>query len=232
MTAQEAIKRGMRLLGVLSAGEEPTTAELTDGLEVFNSVAAFWGAQSWCVPSHIQDILTLTAGDGEYTIGSGQDIDTVLPTQIVSAFLRDSDGFDHPLEIISQAEYAAIYDKDIQAEPEKICFVKASTTGTVKLWPVPDAADTLYIESKKRLGNYALTDQLGLPAEWELPLCYNFAVHYALEFQIEVSPTLGTLAEDTLAKLKALNAQPVPRVCTDLAGLSKPSTYNVFTDEV
>lgn len=230
MTAQEVIERGMRLLGVLESGETPTTNELADGLEVLNSMVAFWGSQSWCVPYHVQDSLTLTISDGAYTIGSGQDIDTLLPMKIVSAWTRDTNGNDWPLEIIPQEEYANIWDKDFVEKPEKLCFVKSGTTGTLYLWPEPDAADTLYIESTKRLGNYALSDQLGLPQEYERPLCYNFATEFALEFQIEVGQTLAVKADESLTNLKAVNSQPVPTVCTNLMGIGNPSNYDVYSD--
>lgn len=229
MTAQEAIERAFRLLGVYDAGGSPTTSELNDGLECLNSLAAFWGAQSWGPSYHVQDSKALTISDGSYTIGSGQDIDTVLPTKIVSAWIRDSGGYDTPLEIISQEEYAAIYDKDITGTPEKLCYVKSSTTGTIYLYPEPDAADTLYIESLKRLGNYALSDQLGLPLEYERPLCSNLAIDMALEFGVEPSPSLYAIAEQSLQSMKAMNAQPVPQIVTDTVGFSG-GKYNIYTD--
>lgn len=230
MTAQEVITRGMRMMGAIDPGEDPTPKEMSDGLQVLNSLAAFWGSQSWCAPAHVQDSKLLTATDGSYTIGASMDINTTLPTKIVSAWIRDANGFDFPLEIISQEEYAALTDKDVAGQPEKLCFIKSGATGTVLLWPVPDAADTLYIESTKRLGSYALTDPLGLPQEYERPLTLNFAVEYGIEFGAGTKPALAALAAESLTGLKSVNAHPVPRTVTDTMGIGAFGGYNIYTD--
>ena len=88
MTAQELIKAALRAVGAIPTGETPTASELADGLEALQIMLRSWAAEGLLIYAYTEDTHTLTAGDGEYSIGSGGDIDTTRPERIESAYIK------------------------------------------------------------------------------------------------------------------------------------------------
>jgi hypothetical protein len=98
MIARDILTRALRIAQVFAQGDDITgTDEETDALSVLNSLLASWSAERLLVPHLETDSLTLTASDGEYTIGSGGDINTTRPLRIEHAFVRDSGNNDYPV---------------------------------------------------------------------------------------------------------------------------------------
>ena len=77
MTAADIIKRALRIAQVISQGDDPSgTDQETDAFTVLNSMIASWSAERLMIPYLVTDTLTLTIGDGEYTYGTGGDINS------------------------------------------------------------------------------------------------------------------------------------------------------------
>ena len=228
MTAREVIKAAMRLLSVIDPNEDPTPIEYTNGLEALNLLVGYWGTQSLVSQINTRNSHTLTPGTAYATIGTGAAGDTACPTKIISAYIRSSD-IDTPLEIITQEEYAAIPDKTASGTPEKLSFERTGSSGVIYLWPVPDAADTLLIESTKPYTAYTLDQALGLPAEYERAAKFSLALELAPEFAVMPNNAVVVMAQESLATIRAINSQPVPRTVTNTMGISG-SSYNVYTD--
>lgn len=216
MTAQQAIEAALRLIGAVDVGEDPTPKELEDGLETLNAMLGYWGTQRFGNFVQTQNSHALTANVGSYTIGTGQTINTTCPSKIVTAFIRDSANTDFAMEIIAQEQYSDIPTKTLTGVPEKIYLAKSSgTVGTIYLYPVPANVYTLYIDSLKPLGSYALTDSLGLPAEYDRAIRFNLAIELAAEYGVEPRQTVVANAIESLTTLKAMRAYPPASIRTD-----------------
>ena len=96
-TIAEIIEAAQRLCGIRDTTD---TTRLNEGLKAFNIMLTSWEEILQYAPVE-ESAHTLTVGTQSYTIGTGGDIDTARPTNIVSAFIRDSSGNDYSLNIIS-----------------------------------------------------------------------------------------------------------------------------------
>lgn len=199
----------MRKAGVLSKAETPPADEVADALASLNAMLSSWATEGLAVPSRTTDSLVLTAGTGTYTIGTGGTINTVRPVYIVSAYTR-SGTVDTPLQIITDDDYAAIDTKSDTGTPELLNYTNAYPLGTINLYPVPSAADTLYLISEKKLAAYALTDTVALPEGWERAIVYNLAVEIAPEYGVAIPQEAAAIAAISLANIKTAVARNRP----------------------
>ena len=84
-TGKTILKAALRLLNVKASVDSLSASELTDGQEVLNQLIDEWSNQKLMQPALVEITHTLTANDGQYSIGSGGDIDV---TRLSSKKLR------------------------------------------------------------------------------------------------------------------------------------------------
>jgi len=138
---------------------------------------------------------------------TGGNFNTVRPTQILNAFVRDSGGTDHDVAIIGPGKYQGISTKTTAGRPYFLHFVGTAPLGTIYLYPVPDAAETLYLDSLKPLTELTtLTATIALPPGYMAMLKSNLAVALAPEYNREPSKLVFQEAHDTKKAIIAINA--------------------------
>jgi hypothetical protein len=207
-TVNNIVTRALRICGIRDTSNATLMAE---GLEAFNTMISSWEEMLQYAPIE-EDALTLTAGTESYTIGSGGDIDATRPMRPISAFIRDSDSYDHPVEVIlSKREYDEIYDKDISGRPDALYYAAEYPLGILYLNKAPDAAESLYISSYKPFTAYDnLTDTLLMPLEYEKALIYNLAVDLAPEYNVQLITTVVEQAVILKNEISRRNTRLVP----------------------
>lgn len=199
-TGLDLVKSAMRKAGALGEAETPSSAEATDVLEILNDIIESWANESLVLYARTLESHALSAGDGEYTWGSGGNIATARPIQLISAYVR-SGTTDYPLAKISDEDYAAISDKSTQGIPYWINNSNGFATVTIKLYPVPSSAYTLYLLSEKALSALTLAADVSLPPGWKRALIYNAAIDIAPEFGQQVTPEIVKIADESKASL-------------------------------
>lgn len=210
-TAADLIRRSMKLLGVLAAGETPRADEQADGLVELNHLLASWANERLLVHGTRRATYTLTAGLSPHTIGAGGTFDTTRPLRIDRAsILRAGDSLEQPLKLLTDAEYQSIADKS-QTNDAPQCLWVESTHPTAKLWfwPVPSAAATLVLYTWSRLGSLAATDTISMPDGYENALAHALALQWAPQFGVEPSPTMRETTAEMLAAIRRTNAPDV-----------------------
>lgn len=210
-TAADLIRRSMKLLGVLAAGESPTSEDQADGLVELNHLLATWANERLLVHGARRATYTLTAGLSPHTIGSGGTFDTTRPLRIDGAgILRVGDVAETPLKLLSDAEYQAIADKT-QSNEVPTCLWVESTFPAAKLWlwPVPSSAATLVLYTWSRIGSVGISDTISLPDGYENALAHALALQWAPMFGVEPSPTMRESTAEMLAAIKRTNAPDV-----------------------
>lgn len=226
-TAQDIIEAAFRKAG----NNTPTAAHLANGLESLNNLLGSLSAEKLMVQGVVSETHTLVVGTNNYTFGTGGDINSARPNDIIDAFIRDSDNQDYPVELISQKEYNNIVDKTIQGRPYRLFYDNEYTLGKVYLYYTPDTAETLHIDSWKPITELAaLGTTVALPSEYKRMLVFNLAVDLAGDLSYRMEASVYQSARDTKTKLKALN-QPLPtprRV--DRALINRRYSYNINSD--
>ncbi len=182
----------------------------------------------------------LTPGKYAYTIGPGGDFDTPRPSAVTDAYVRDGNGSDTPVEILSSDEYYAIDDKSIATgRPQGLWFdpgltQAASPLGVINLYPAPDPSTpyTLYMGEQGPLTEFVnLTDNVTFQPAYYEALEYNLAVRLWPQYHAGSQPVendLKALSAEAMRTIETMNAR---RVTATIETPGKRSGYNVYTGE-
>lgn len=228
--------RSMRMIGEKARGDGLTTDEQSECLYELNSMVESWGLERLMCYQVLQENFSLTAGTGSYTIGSGATFNTARPVKVVDpCFVRDSSNLDSPLTLLYAEQYGQIVQKTAGTTYPSYLFYDgaydSSGYGTIRLYPVPSANLTLFINSWKQLQTFAaVSTALSMPPGYQLAIESNFAIHLAAG-QTQVSPEVIKIAKESKAAIKTVN---LPTTISRMdAGngvvISRGSATNIFT---
>ena len=233
-TVSTIINRSLRLIGQLPSGESPSTDEASDALISLNAMLSSWNNDKLMCFAYQTESLTLANGDSSYTIGTSGDLNTTRPVEIVRAWITSSDQ-DYPMRPLSEAEYAAIFDKTETADwPDRYLFrpTMASSLATFIVYPVPNATRTCKLVTRIVIAAFSATsDTVTLPPGWEEALASNLAIALAPEYGADVPAPVAKMARESLAGIKRTNANAQPRrLYTELAVAFGANRGNILTD--
>lgn len=204
-TAQDIVERALRL----NRKHAPTATMLSNGLISLNDMISSWSVDGLLVPCNTTENLTLVVGQDEYTIGSSGNFDTVRPSKIVNAYIRDSNNEDHPVDVtMTEPEYSAITDKTADARPTRLYYDPQVTLGVIYFDYEPETAETLVLISEKPITEFAaLSTSVSLPDHYKQTLSFNLAVMIAPEFDNELPQEvkdIAVLSKQTVENITAL----------------------------
>lgn len=176
-TAQVLMDRALRSLGALALGASAASSMQSEGLAVLNTLIDRTQADGLMIPQILQTSKTLTSGDGDYTVGTSQDINIARPLDIQDTSFLHFNGQDYPLEKIDRQRYNAIGAKSSQGMPTQVFYDDRFPVGYLYLYPVPDQAYELRLDYLAPITAYATagTDQ-NLPPAAESFLWTNLAL--------------------------------------------------------
>lgn len=229
-TAQTIIDRALRLLGAIASGESPTADESADGLISLNNMLESWQADKLTVYAYVDTAFTMVASTGSYTVGpSGNFNLTPRPPKIEQCFVRAS-SIDYPVELIDKARWYAITDKTVESDiPEYAYYEPTLTTGTLKVWPVPNTGNSLHIITWTNVATLAtLATSISLPPGYERAMAYNLAIELAPEFEREPSASVVRIAAESYAAIKRANIRPMLAM-PDLGTLVGPGRSDIWS---
>lgn len=219
-TAQTIINRALRLIGALASGETPTSDESSDALTALNAMLASWQAEKLVVYAFVDTAFTMTPSDASYTVGPSANFNlTPRPPKIEQCFVRASN-IDYPVELIDRERWYNIADKTSTSDiPQYAYYEPSLTTGTLQLYPVPSAANSLHIVTWSSVAELATVGTtVTLPQGYERALAYNLAVELAPEYTADPSATVLGIARESKAAIRRANIRPTLAV-PDLVGM-------------
>lgn len=201
------IKAAMRRCRAYDPEENNTisTVQYTNARETLNFLLSHWNALGLPIWTLKTTSKALTASDGQYSIGSGGDINVNHPVAVTRAWLRDATNptypIDIPLTVIGQQEYQLLSSKSSIGRPTQVWFDReydgatnsgATALGQMYLWPIPDSNtatyNTLYLVYQRPLLDFnASTDALDMPQEWYEAVRLNLALKIAPEYGMQAS---------------------------------------------
>lgn len=223
-TALSVITRAMQKIGALTKNETPSSDEANDALETLNDLISSWSNDSSKIYARVTESFTLTPADGEYTIGPSGNFNTAWPIKILQAYTR-SGTVDTHLKILSEENYSLLTIKSQPGPVDCLTYTPGYPLGTIKLWPIPSAADSLFILSEKELASLAtLGTDISFPPGWKRALIYNLAIDLSPEYGQPVTEEVAEIARDSKASIMraAIKNRPL-----DVPGYS--NTNNIFT---
>jgi hypothetical protein len=210
-TAADLIRRSLKLLGVLAAGESLSAEDQADGLVELNSLLGTWANERLVVHGARRSTHTLTSGLSPHTIGSGGTFNTTRPLRIDAAgIIRAGETTETPIRILSDAEYQGISEKAQQEDaPTRLWVEWTYPTAKLWLWPVPSSAATLVLYTWSRISEFAASDTVSLPDGYENALAHALALQIAPMFGVEPSPLLTSNAASAIGAIMRTNSPDV-----------------------
>ena len=206
-TAQNVIDRALRLVGAIASGESPTTQEGTDALAALNNLIETWQTEKLVVYAYVDTAFTMVVGTSSYTVGpAGNFALTPRPSVLENVFVRASN-IDYPVQIVDSDRYFAIPDKTTRSDiPNMAYYEPTLSTGTLKIHPVPSAANSLHIVTWTPISSLATVGTtVTLPPGYERALAYNLAVDIAPEYQLPIPPSVVAVARESKAAVMRAN---------------------------
>lgn len=205
-TVLAIITKAMQHIGAIATGETPSAAESADGLIAFNDVLETLNLQNLAVYGAAAEAFTTIAGQARYTIGATGDWVTSRPVSIGEAFCTVQ-GIDFPIDSWTYPEYMAVaYKADRSSIIERLVYVNDYPLGVIYLFPTPDAAVTVSIDTMRQLTAATLvSDTVSVPPGYARMLAYAVAVELAPQYG--AAPPVAYAAA-TLALVKRANRVP------------------------
>ena len=211
-TAQTIVDRAARLVGGVSSGESCTADESADGLIALNAMLESWQIDKLFVYAFTDTAFTLVPTDASYTVGpAGNFALTPRPHKIEECFVRVSNE-DYPVALLTSEQWNAIPNKTDTAEyPDRAYYNPTLTTGTLQVYPVPTATDSLHIITWSVVSSLAaLSTTISLPPGYERAMAFNLAVEWASpEFQVPASATVMKIAQESKAAIQRANHRSI-----------------------
>jgi hypothetical protein len=227
-TAADLIRRSLKLLSVLAAGESMSAEDAADGLVELNLLLGSWANERLLVHGVRRATYTLTPSLSPHTVGSGGTFSTTRPLRIDRAgIISAGETEETPLHILTDAQYAAIGNKaQTDSAPDRLWMEQTYPTAKLWLWPVPTTAATLVLYAWSRITELAAADSVSLPDGYENALAHALALQWAPMFGVEPSGTLIQNASDAVAAIKRTNTQtPQAEVDAALLGVGGFDIY-------
>lgn len=207
ITARQIIKKAMQKGGILIKNEDPDADEANDALDTLNATLSSISNDALNIYARTWQFFTLSGGIASYTIGTGQDLNTSRPLQIVDCYLRN-DTIDNPMTVVPDEFYDSIELKTVQGIPYWLNYNNDYPTGIIRLFPVPSADYQLFLLMEKPLNNFPTLDTvMVLPDGWQRALIYSLAVELAPEYGQQVDPVVVELAKQSMGKIKTAVAR-------------------------
>lgn len=230
-TAADLISAAFTKIGIST----PTTAQNTAALSTLNDLIMLQGAD-FMPPYNTRYSHSLTIGDAEYNIGltatTGNFV-TARPLKINSCFLRDSEGFDHPIKIVSAADYNLFTRKGLTGTPTSLFYQPEYPLGKVIFDYAPSMAYDAHLDMLVNFTEFATSaTTVSLPEEYRSFLVLNLAIGLAEDWNRQVSNSLILMAAESKRIIENINAsiKPAPAARFDIPFPARGSS-NIVTDD-
>jgi len=234
-TAAEIIENGLRKLGVIASGADPSSAEQADGLTALNEMIESFSNESVFIFDDNEETFLLTTSKASYTMGSGGDFDTTRPLKISKARIQlntSNPVIELRMDILSLDEWAKIVQKNISSNiPRSIYIDYSYPLATINVYPIPSVAQSIILNSMKVVQSFATAaTAVSLPPGYNRMLTYNFAVEVASEYGVEPSPTVQRIANESKANIMRLNTK-LPLSNNGIADMLNGAPFNWLTGQ-
>lgn len=234
ITANTMISRAMRLIQVIGVDQNPAAQEGADGLYALNAMLDAWSIERLMVYQIKQSSHSWPANITSRTIGSGGNFNTTRPAKIVEGtFFRDSGNTDYQVTVTEDRPvYDGIVAKGSTGSFPEVLFADTEFPLTVLyVWPVPNQALTLFLNSWRALQQFtALTTVLSLPPGYQAAIEYNLAIWIAPEFGAAAKQAANDIKDQAALLKQAIKSLNTPRL---VAQPNVPGTgrrYNIESD--
>lgn len=230
-TANELIESAALKLGAKDSGEALTPDESTDSLAILNSMLDNMALKKLMVYQIVQNSYTWPALASSRTIGTSGNFNATRPIRIEDGtYFEDSNSQNYQVNIIrNRSTYDAITTKTATSTyPDYLFYDPAYPLGVLNVYPVPDVALTLKLNSWQTLQSFAsLTTDLSLPPGYRWMIEHNLAVALEAVFSFPAPPHVVSEAKSSRSDIMRVNHIPVTATTEAYSVLNGGSAGNI-----
>lgn len=230
-TVLQIITDSLQDAGVLASNETPNATDGQKAFRLLNRMLDGDSTEDLMIYNNTFEVFPLVSGQQVYTIGPSGDWNTTRPVDITEIYMRDTNGNDLPVNMLTYEQYADILSKPVTATIALSAWYNSGMPlSQVYFWPVP--AQTSYravIWSWKLLTSFtSMTDLVTLPPGYEDYIESNLAVRCCAAFGRQVPASLSEWAATSKGKLKKLNIDvPILGMPSELIPGSDANTFPI-----
>lgn len=216
-TARRLITGALRSLGVLSAEEPMDAAMAMDGLELLNALLDSYSLERLVIYYTPETVIPLAPSVASYTWGAGGVIASPRPLQLSpTASVRDASQQRTPVQVLSQAEWAALPNlTTTAAQPSALFLAPSVPWATLCVWPIPtQSADLLTYPWQPLTAFPSLDAEVLFPPGYERLLRAGLACEVAPDYGHEASATQLAILTQAKASVKRMNVS-IPELTLD-----------------
>jgi hypothetical protein len=178
-TPERIIRNAMQNAGLLAAGQDPDSYQLSQYMTRLNDLINFMqtrGLKLW-----LNELVTipLVAGQALYTINPTGNIAMTKPLRVLQGSFIDQYQITRPLLTLSRDEYMRLSTPTQQGSVNSYFTDKQQLSLNVYLWLTPDsfaALGTVQLLLQTQVQNLvSLTDTMNFPMEWFIALHWILA---------------------------------------------------------
>jgi len=182
---------------------------------VFTNISTSGTVFSWdfgdgvTVTSDIAPVTHSFANPGAFSVTLSDGVTSTTATVTVPGLSFNSSTLWIPLESQTDAQWSSISVKGTPAVfPLKFYDTGDYPLRTIKVWPIPSAANGVELWLWQPLSNFNLDDPIAFPPGYERALRFALAIELAPEFGKDLPPQVPIAARAAKAIIKRLNSSP------------------------
>lgn len=202
-------------IGVLASNESMPAQDGADALAAINSLIDQWAAERLMIYTVTRSTWTIVASTGQYTVGSGADVNIARPVFLDDQAVRYQDTSlspttEYKLKKLTEHGWQQVPLKTQESDqPSWWYYNPTFANATLDLWPVPTSS-TLegVIYHPTAVSEFAaLTTAVSLPPGYRRMIVKNLAMELAPSYGQAVNPLLMTQARESKARVKEANTE-------------------------
>ena len=229
-TVGQLIKAAYANLGIVEAGNDLSPELYEQGRQSLNAMLGAWSKKRLVINGIVSESFPLVVGQSVYTIGVGGNFNTAWPFSILAAYIRDANGIDYSVNIITREQYNSISVKSVDGRPEYLFYDPQHPIGVIRFFYVPDDnTDTIYLDCQKVITSFAsIDDAITLPPEYEEAIEYNLSMRLSPKINVPATREVAALASSSYG---VINMQPVEPAKFD-GSFGTRAVYNIYSDNI
>lgn len=209
-TIREILTDAFTLFGGYGVGEDPTDDDLQVAFTAFKNMRGQWANEKLIHPVETNGVFSWPSVTASRTIGAAAQLVAQKPLLVKSAFIRNAQGQDYDLRVITNQDYQDLMIKTQQSTIAGYLFFdpgESNVSGTVYLWPIPDGPVSLGLTYLAALHVYTTIDDTFVdPEGYQEAETYNLAIRLAPRFGKEVAQSVMDIARESKAAIKRNNS--------------------------
>jgi hypothetical protein len=236
ITARQIITSALKRNGALGRGFSAAPSDLeADALIELNEIVGMWNTRGLLPPVEARTAYTLSANDGEYTVGpSGANLTGPRPTHLTGAnVIANGQTQEWELEILTRQRYRA-EDKTLTSTfPTKVYIELTVPNATMIVLPIPTAVVQVVLYAKTVISAFAdATTSYNFPEGYDRAFSTTLSLAMCAPLGRPVTDLLQAMASNAYAAVAEKNqAADIPELACD-PFVGSPGAWNGTTGEM